>query len=224
MKRIISLIISITLLLSLILSITSCNGPKTPEEAHEILYNWLIDNGELENGTTVCYRSDKYVISADASQNITITYTAGKTDGYEASYTLPLLSNEKKVTLRMTLTDSKDTYVFGCIHTPESYRKNTPLSYKEISTPDLITINADDYGSTQYKDGKYVFTLDPDKAEEYYELKERNENIRKGIDKAEETAIANSHSALEEILGWIENNVCESAGLTLSDLGYKAYK
>ncbi len=226
MKRIISLITVLTILLTL--TVTSCKkeeptpDPKTPEEAHDILYNWLVDNGELKNGTTICYSYYDFTITANAAQEIELTYSKGWINGYNTSYSLPLLSNEEEVTLEITLKKSEDTYVFGCIHSPETFRMNIPLSYEEISVPSEKTtyfcLYWKEEGNRRYQ------AIIPGKEEEYYSILEYNEQLEETIVQAEESAIGYSHTALAEILVWLESDICKSTGLTLSDLGYKAYK
>ena len=84
----------------------SSKKQKTPEEAHDILYNWLVDNGELKNGTTIYYSYHDFTITANAAQKINLTYSKGWVDGYNTSYSLPLLSNQEEVTLEITLKKS----------------------------------------------------------------------------------------------------------------------
>lgn len=228
MKRITTLIIALTMLLSALFAFTSCQAkepePKTPEEVHEILYNWLLDNGELKNGTDVLYCLDDFSIKTSSSQEIEIFYANVNTGNYIATFSLPLLSNEENVTFEITLKKSQDTYVFGCIHSPETFRKNVPLSYEEISRPKEKYIYTSDYGSYKVEGIIRKFVPYPHKADEFYKLKSYNENIDSNTKKAETFAKECSHAALAEILNWLENNICQSTGLTLSDLGYKVYK
>jgi hypothetical protein len=231
MKKITSLFLLFVFALSLTFVFGSCTNnkansqkPKTPEEAHDILYNWLVDNGELKNGTTICYSYHDFTITANAAQEINLSYSKGWIDGYNTSYSLPLLSNEEETTLEITLKKSEDTYVFGCIHSPETFRMNIPLSYEEISGPNYKEIRINDYCSVRYENGKYIYTPYPDKADEYYALKDYNKKIKENTEKAKEAAIGYSHTALAEILVWLESDICKSTGLTLSELGYKSYK
>ncbi|MBO7250849.1 MAG: hypothetical protein J6V42_06205 [Clostridia bacterium] len=187
MKRILALIIALSMLL-----LAGCQvktpepqTPKTPEEAREILYNWLVENGELRDGTDLLYFSGDFFIKTSVSKKIEVFYSKGNVGNYTVSFSLPLLSNEKNVTLLITLKKSIDTYIFECIHTPETFQKNIPLTYEKLSST----------------------------------------NTNRGDNKiAKDFAQECSHTALAEILEWLENTVCKPAGLTLSDLGYKAYK
>ena len=229
MKKITSLFLLFVFALSLTFVFGSCANNKanskklkTPEEVHDILYNWLVDNGELKNGTTLYYSNKDFVITANAAQEINLSYSKGWIDGYNTSYSLPLLSNQEEVTLEITLKKSEYTYVFGCIHSPETFRMNIPLSYEKILVPNKKTVASCLYwkeeGNRRYQ------AIIPGKEEEYYSILEYNEQLEKTIDQAEESAIGYSHTALAEILVWLESDICKPTGLTLSELGYKLYK
>lgn len=230
MKRIIIIISAVLLVavIALVLCLSfACKKPKTLEEAHDILYDWLIDNGKLEGGTTLSYSSDDFTISADSSENITLYYNKGRMIGFLTTCELPLFSVEEKNAMRITLKDSKNAYrqfVFDVFLYPSSYKNNIPLSHKLVSKPYIERYNIDDYGTSYYKDGKMHFELDPDKAEEYYAIVQYNKNIENQTKEAEKTAMENSHAFMAEILSWLESNICKSTGLTLSELGYKEYK
>ena len=235
MKQIISAVLLITIICSVLLFSIGCQEekpaePKSLEEAHSILYNWLIDNGKLSNGTTLTYTNNNLTICTDSSQTITVQYKAISSDGYNIVYELPLFSSSEKIAVRITLSkkitalNTTGEFAFDCFIFPATYRKNTPLSYERVYTsPYQKTIRLNEYGSTRYEDGKMIFTLDPDKADEYYALKKYNQQIDDATDRAEQTAIEYSHSGISELLSLLESYVCKSAGLTLSDLGYKEF-
>jgi hypothetical protein len=230
MKRIIIIISAVLLVavIALVLCLSfACKKPKTLEEAHDILYEWLIDNGKLEGGTKLSYSSGSFILTADSSKNITVYYSKGRFDGFSTAYELPLFPFEEKTEMKMTLTVPTHSYrrfVFDVSFSPSSFKNNVPLSYDLVSKPAYETIHMPDYGTSYYKDGKFYFELDPDKADEYYALKKHNEEIDNQTKKAEKSATETSHAIIADILSWLESDICKSAGLTLSELGYKEYK
>lgn len=233
MKRIIIIISAVLLvaIIALVLCLSfACKKPKTLEEAHDILYDWLIDNGKLEGGTTLSYSSDDFTISADSSESITLYYNKGRMNGFLTTCELPLFSVEEKNAMRITLKKFAqgrvDSFVFNCNLSPSTYRNNTPLSYEDVSLPTEISIYNASYGEYQQQSGSLIrkFVPYPDKADEFYRLKKYNDNLENEIKQAKKSAIDNSHAAIAEILSWLESNICKSTGLTLSELGYKEYK
>ena len=219
MKRSITILSSMILLVAICLSTLSGCVIKNSEEN---LYSWLLENGELVNGTELMYKDNSFALYTGHSQKMFVDYTISDYKGYEITVQLPLFSESKKVVAKITVQNKDSSSIFECYHYPDSFTMKTPLEYGvKNEYPDFDVINLDDYGTMVYEDGKYVFHFDESKREEYEKKTSYNAEITKQRELREEIAKDISHKSIAAILDWINEEV---AKVDISDLGYKVYK
>lgn len=212
MKRIISLITALTILLTLALTVTGCKKEEpapeqmTPEQVYTILYEWLLENGKLEEGTKLIYWYQleqksicvKYDSAFDGSIHFTMYFPDYKSYELKLTYTISKESTDDKQTYTVYL-DSKTNraYSFNSYsYDKEIFAKNSPVSSKS-------TVNSNNTGSfpTPYTE----------------EEKQEGRKLSSMI-----TDI--HYDCLLTFLDWLSTDFCSDVGITLSDLGYKKYK
>lgn len=224
MKRSIIVLSSIVSLIAVCLCIFSgCATPKlSPEER---IYNWLLENGELIDGTNLVYQDNDFSLRTDHSKKMSVDYTIPDYKGYEIAIQLPLYSDSKKVKVSISVKNTDSSSTFACYHCPKDFTLKTPLEYDTLSQyPDYDYIHMPDYGTTKYEDGKYVFHLDETKREEYEKKKQYNAEIDNQRELREKISKEISNKSISDILDWLNKEICPSAEMKIADLGYKVYE
>lgn len=189
---------ALCLLLSICITILGgCSTEKAKDE--EYLYNWLLENGELVNGTKLVYEEkleDGKVFALHYDTGYThelfVTYTTNY-DGYELKVRLPLLTDSSKVITWLTLVNNDDfTHGLEYYHNPDTFTKKTPIEHGD-GFGDTIVINE--------------------------ATKEEREEWEKMYKLCAELA----HESLCSLIDWLNESLCPKAKLELSDLGYLKY-
>ncbi len=211
-----------TILLLVVICLSTlygCSTKETSEDAkdNDYLYNWLLENGELINGTALIYEekldeNKVFALHYDTGyvNELFVTYSITDYEGYQLEATLPLFIDDDKVLSHLTLINA-DGFTRGLeyYHTPNSFTSKTPVEHRDTYGD---TISMEDYPH-EYVDGKIVVKVpDEDKAK-IEELKRMN-NLCEEL----------SHGTLCNILDWLNEKICPLAEMKISDFGYKAYK
>lgn len=227
MKRSIIVLSSIVLLIAVCLCIFSgCKQEAAKKiSPEERLYNWLLDNGELINGTNLVYQDNNFSLHTDHSKKMFVDYTISDYNGYEITIQLPLYSESKKNKVKISVQNTDSSSTLACYHYPETFTLKTPLEYDTLSQyPDYDYINMSEYGTTKSEDGKMVFYVDESKREELEERKQYNAEIDVQRNLREKIAKEISNKSISDILEWLQLEICPEAEMDISDFGYKAYK
>lgn len=199
-------------------ALSGCSNQK--ENPQDVLYNWLLENGELVDGSDFVYKDGDFTLYTDSSRKMFVDCIIHDYNGYEVTVQLPLFSGSKNVKGEI-IVQNKDSYGrFFCYHNPENFTMKTPLSFdRGYQNPDIETISLDDYGTFKDEDGKLIFCLDESKREEYERKKEHNEETNRQIELREGIAREVSHKAISSILDWLN----KKTNIDASDLGYAQY-
>ncbi len=209
MKKFIVSLFSAILIVSICLStLSGCDKAYSKER----LYNWLLDNGELVNGTKLVYTDNEFALHYDTGyvHELFVTYSLTDYEGYQLEVRVPLFINGEKVLSTITLINNNGfTRGLEYYHTPKSFTNKTPIEHGDTIGD---TISMADYPH-EYVDGKVIVKVpeeDKPKIEEFKRMGSLCEEL--------------SHEMLCDILDWLKNSLCPSAEMDISDLGYKAYK
>ncbi len=133
---------------------TKEDGDATPKDS-DYMNSWLVENGELVNGTELVYTdqntANKFTLSTDQSQNIIVTYVINNYKGYKVTVQLPLFSESKKISAEISVQKGNYSSTLTYYHTAKNFTKNSPISHGAISSyPPIEPINNADYGTTKY--------------------------------------------------------------------------
>lgn len=207
MKRIIALITTLTILLTLTLAATGCaSNQKTAEQVYNIIYDWLTEKGKLEEGTKLTYwyqlGQKSICVSYDSAFEDNINFTMSFPDykGYELklTYTLPKESTNTKQTYTVYL-DSKTNraYSFNShSYNKEIFTKNSPVSIVSTTNSNNTNSFPTPYTEEEKKEGQKLSNMISDI----------------------------HHDCLLTFLDWLSTDFCSDTGLTMKDLGYIKYK
>ena len=224
MKRYIIFLSSILLLAAMVLSTLAGCSPEVKKDK-DYLYNWLLENGELANGTELMYKDGEFTLRTDHSQEMVVEYIIPDYNGYKITVRLPLYSKSDKASAVISVHKRTASSSLTYYHTAKNFTKKSPISYGTISSyPQLETINKADYGTSKYENGMFVFYFDASKWEEYEQKIKANKEISAQQELRESIAKDLAHEALCDILDWLNEEICPSAKMDVSEFGYKAYK
>jgi hypothetical protein len=219
-KQISALFFTLLILISALCSFTGCktkdtdteteleSEPKTKTiaESYDIIYDWLIENGTLKNGTEVSYRyknEDTYVlIKYDSNfpnsiyfymhfpdhqgNTLYLTYTLEKNDDQgDHFYFINLSSNNNRAY-------ASKTYSLDM----SNFTKNTPTKYCSGRNSSTVGTFGFTYTSAEKQEG------------------EKLSNIINDI----------HYDCLITFLNWLRDDFCPTVGLTMKDLGFLKYK
>lgn len=226
MKRNITVFSSILLIITLSLAVFS--GCTANVSSEELLYNWLLENGELVDGTELVYKDNAYTLCTDHSKKMFVNYIIPVYNGYEVIVQLPLFVNSDEVTAEISVANEEGTSTLAYYHNLKEFTVKSPIEFGSFThCPALINetgILLDDYGEWVYENGKYTFRFDDSKRDEYEQLVKQNNEIIMQRETREQIAKELSHKSILNILDWLKNEICTSAGIDISDLGYEYYK
>lgn len=191
----------------------------------DYIYNWLLKNGELKNGTELIYNRElsdvcSYSIYTDTDKCIEFTYTTNELVLYSISLSMDLFS-PNKASFSCEIIDRTETGVCtDYIHYRTSFTRNSPIESKGIAghilDGDYLTsidiIDGKRY-RTYYKSGEGIVyeEISSDKIQTWKTEKEilSNEVAQKLLCAAIET---------------LNNDFCPLVGIDIIDLGYENYK
>ena len=213
MKRFINKFCYIALCIILSFSLISCNQPKDKE----YVYNWLLENGELINGTELVY-SDKidsfhtYKLCYSSNMvgsNLCAVYVINNYNGYNVSLTLPLYTNSNNVLTYISI-DNAEGFERGLeyYHNRNIFQRKSPITHNDTYGD---TIDLSKYPHKEV-DGKIIVDVPQDVKEQLNEMKHMNALC-------EELA----QESLCSILDWLKTKICPLADMELSDFGYEKY-
>jgi hypothetical protein len=213
MKKLISILFSALLIVTICLStLSGCDIIPQKETSEERLYNWLLENGELINGTRLVYTDNNFSLHYDTSyaHKLFVTYSVTDYKGYQVETKMPLFIEDEKVLANITLINAEGfTRGLEYYHTPQHFTNKTPIEHGD-TTGD--TISMADYPH-EYVDGKIVVKVPEEDKPKIEELEKMNALC-------EELA----HDNLCSILDWLSEKICPSAEMDIADFGYEAYK
>lgn len=228
MKR----IVIFTLVILLIFNLTACSSivkiisETTPkiEFNNEYVYNWLLDNGELINGTilshTINYDNGAYLcLSSTSDKVITVIYSYVPSNGLSICLSMPLFS-QSMLYFDCEIVDETITGVKKqCALNKIDFTKNSPI---EIN--DFICFYSDGYYIDHliYNNGKYY--------REYYSAQE-HAVVQAEIPQTK-VAIINSiddnfalyaQKGVCVMLNSIYADLCPLWSIEMADLGFTKY-
>ena len=219
---IVSFVLLVSVITNIVLAVNIANLGRIFPQANsnnDTLYNWILENGELVNGTDLIYKNGGFTLYTNISRKMYVEYIIPNHNGYTVTVRLPLF--EKEVTSEFTVQNETSSSLVFCTHYPENFTLKTPLEYKISSEiPDFDYIDRSKYGTTKYEDGKMVFYLDENKREEYEKKLQYNNEISDKRKERENIAKEISHRAISDILDWLKSET----NMDAIDLGYIQYK
>lgn len=217
MKRIISLLTLITMVFVLAAGLMSCQPkqeqqspkPKTAEQVFGIVYDWLLKEGELKNGTELVYTykssdTDVNINYKSSSENLimfTMSFPDYNGNKLTLRYSIPYNEadrNHQTYTVRL---ESKKNRAFAWnvySYSPSEFVKNSPVKANVPYT----------------NQGTFVSTT----ARPYTE-----EEIQDGLALCK-TLNEIHHRSHIVFLNWLRDSFCPDVGVTMADLGYLKYE
>ena len=184
----------------------------TIEKDGDYLYNWLLENGELVNGTKIVYSDNDFSLCYDTAEPYTklfVVYSVSDYEGYQLEARVPLFGLAIESSSITLINDEGFTRGLKYSHTPSSFTNKTPIKHVDTFGD---TISTADY-PLEYVDGKYVMHVPEEDKPKLAELKRMNALC-------EELA----HKSLCSILDWLSAEICPLADMEMSDFGYFDYK
>lgn len=223
-KTVITLLATLLVTIICLSSLCGCSPKETPKDK-QYLYNWLLENGELVNGTELMYQDNTFTLRTDHSQGMFVDYVIPNYNGYEITVQLPLFSESENTSTTISVQNEDSSTTLTYCHTAKDFTTKSPIKHDDIhSYPPLETIIMDDYGTFKYENGKLVFHLDESKREEYEQKTKINKEIKTQQELRENIAKELAHETLCEILDWLNDEICPLTEMDISDFGYNAYK
>ena len=211
MKKLAIFLFSTLLLVTICLS-TFAGCSLSLKKDKDYLYDWLLENGALVNGTKLVYSDNNFSLHFDTGyvHELFATYTVTDYEGYQLEVRLPLFTEDEKVLSTITLINAEG-YTRGIeyYHTPGRFTNKTPIEHGDAIGD---TLSYADYPH-EYVDGKIIVKVpeeDKPKIAEYEKMYALCEEL--------------SHGTLCDILDWLTEEICPLAEMNISDFGYKAYK
>lgn len=136
MKNSTKAISAICLLISITLYFCGCSLIAKQREKH--LYNWLLENGQLLNGTDLEYKQtgavgDLFVLrySSGSSSTMFIEYST-HSDEYQITVKVPLFSKTDKVLARIEVENEAFEYRgLEYYHNTKEFTRNSPVTHHE---------------------------------------------------------------------------------------------
>ncbi len=219
-------VISLCIILICLFSLYGCFKYETQQltKNEKQLYNWLLENGELVNGTGLMYQDNAFTLHTNHSQKIFVNYVIPDYNGCKVIVQFPLFSESENSSTSISVQSNDSSTSLIHFHTAKDFTKKSPIEYGDMNSyPPLVPITLDDYGTFKEENGKLVFCLDENKREEYEQINKINEEISAQQGLCENVAKELAHETLCDILDWLNEEICPLVKMDISDLGYTNY-
>lgn len=228
MKRFLAFCVVITLIFCMF----GCKKPQekisetetSPKISNEIVYDWLLENGELTNGTSLSYtitstNGDALNITANTDKTVELSYVSIPTANFEVTFTTKLISDNQH---------SFDCKIVDPTGTGKEYKlivdKATFTSSSPIKEGNIIGF---------YIDGSFTDSILANNGKHFYEYfsSTKGETVQKEIptekmaviEAIEHIFYQQAQESLCNMLDLMSSDLCVLWGIKLADLGYEKF-
>ena len=228
MKRIFAFSVIVIFLLGMI----GCGKPQGDNSdpqaqnklSNELIYDWLTENGELMNGTTISYtknhiNGDALSVEATQDKEVKISFSTSLPNGLEVTCSMPLIS-DSVLSFNCKIVDDTNTGTEKwCELEKATFTASSPIELADFVCIYIDGKSADGYINYQGKSYR-----------EYFSKKE-SKVVREEIPQEKITVIESvgdnfgqlAQQSICNMLDCMSADLCPLWGIELSDLGYKRY-
>lgn len=186
--------------------------------SNEIVYDWLLENGKLIDGTTISYAingKNGGILNVSAGQDkmVVLSYVSMSSEGLEVECTMPLFSENSLLIDSMivdhTITGREYSYKLD----KASFTTNSPIEKGDFK---WLYIDGEYHNSLLKRDGKYFVKHYLGEEEIPYEKIVVADAIDDVFDQL-------THQNICDMLDLMGTGLCELWDIKLADLGFEMY-
>lgn len=231
MKRIVTLGLAILMLFAVGCNRKTVGGESSGKgqvvkKDKEYVYNWLQENGRLEDGSNLVYTSEradgsKLKVTATAEKELAASYNFKNEQGLEVTCEVPLFPSKEKYELCCTILNENQTGVSKTFQFyPAKFTSKSPLLNENIG---WVYLEGDINQSVDMENGV---------PKVYYYSAAQKKSVAKTVPSEVYQQMVNisdnfsepAQAALCKTLNVLQTDFCAVAGTSTQDLGYKEFK